>query len=237
MAPECHRLAKLHFAYSRRNGAPLSNPFATTCPMNSSRIDLRQAQFSVAAHASRQWPADSGLEVAFAGRSNSGKSSALNAIAGRKNLAIASKTPGRTQQIVFFTVASHLRLVDLPGYGYSKVPEKLRMHWGRSIKQYFEARESLAGLIMTMDIRHPLKPLDWQLLELWEDAGIDLHVLLTKCDKLSKSAAASAVADVNRRLSMHERTTAQAFSATSGAGVGQARERVQKWLGGEDRTG
>ncbi len=198
--------------------------------MNVPAINLNQAVFVTAAHNPSQWLPDSGREVAFAGRSNSGKSSALNLIAGQKRLAIASKMPGRTQQIVFFAVTEQSRLVDLPGYGYSKVPQKMRRHWGRTIEYYLSTRESLAGLIHTMDIRHPLKPQDVQLLQWCANASIRTHVLLTKCDKLSKSKIHATVASVCRELEPYQHAQVQAFSSTSGFGANQARERIGQWL-------
>ncbi len=193
---------------------------------------MNAAAFATAAHLPRQWLPDSGREVAFAGRSNSGKSSALNTITGHRRLAITSKTPGRTQQIVFFSVAPEMRLVDLPGYGYSKVPQKMRVHWARTIERYFASRQSLTGLVHTMDIRHPLKPLDMQLIEWCSDSSVSIHVLLTKCDKLSKSKTASAVAAVRRELSGFQHISVQAFSSLNGTGAEQARLCVRQWLSG-----
>jgi len=203
--------------------------------MTPPNVNLNHASFTVAAHKSSQWLPDSGREVAFAGRSNSGKSSALNGITAHKRLAITSKTPGRTQQIVFFSVAPHCRLVDLPGYGYSKVPQKTRNHWARTIERYFAYRRSLVGLIHTMDIRHPLRDQDMQLLAWCAGTSISIHVLLTKSDKLSKSKIHSTVAAVRRELKAFERVDVQAFSSLNGFGVEQARERVRSWLvGGDD---
>ena len=196
--------------------------------MNDKSIQLNRAEFTVAAHKVTQWLTDSGSEVAFAGRSNSGKSTALNAITGRK-IAKTSKTPGRTQQIVFFTVNDSARLVDLPGYGFAKVPEHLRMHWGKVIERYFLERESLRGLILMMDIRHPLKPLDQQLLEWCVGAEIMVHVLLTKSDKLSKSKVNTSLARVKKEVEQ-EFVSVQAFSGKTGFGVEQARKQVCAWL-------
>ena len=205
--------------------------------MDLSNINLNAASFATAAHKPSQWLPDSGREVAFAGRSNSGKSSALNTITGHRRLAITSKTPGRTQQIVFFAVAPDMRLVDLPGYGYSKVPQRMRDHWARIIERYFHSRQSLAGLIHTMDIRHPLKPLDMQLIEWCADSSVSIHVLLTKCDKLSKSKTASAVAAVRRELSGFQDVTVQAFSSLKGTGAEQARGCVRRWLSDSPEDG
>ena len=127
-------------------------------------LNLNNAKFVTAAYKPSQWMDDDGVEVAFAGRSNSGKSSALNAIVGQRKLAITSKTPGRTQQIVFFQIDAETRLVDLPGYGYAKVPATVQRHWAAAIEQYLATRQSLRALVLTMDIRHPLKQFDSQLL-------------------------------------------------------------------------
>ena len=194
-------------------------------------INLNKAEFIIAAHKPSQWMEDTGGEVAFAGRSNSGKSSALNAITGHKRLAITSKTPGRTQQIVFFSVTPETRLVDLPGYGYSKVPEKVRRHWARVIEQYFKTRQSLRKLILTMDIRHPLKQLDEQLIDWCMCSSIGIHILLSKADKLSKSRTSAAVSMVEHRLVELKDVSVQAFSSRTGLGVQQAREYVIEELG------
>ena len=196
--------------------------------MKENAIKLSNVNFSIAAHKVTQWLPDSGSEVAFAGRSNSGKSTALNAIVGRK-IAKTSKTPGRTQQIVFFTVNDNVRLVDLPGYGFAKVPEQLRMHWGKVIERYFVERESLRGLVLMMDIRHPLKPLDRQLLDWCVESEVKVHVLLTKSDKLSKSKIITSLARVKREIE-HELVSIQAFSGRTGFGVEQARNQVCAWL-------
>lgn len=193
-------------------------------------INLNQAKFMVAAHKPAQWMPDNGREVAFAGRSNSGKSSAINAITGRKSLAITSKTPGRTQQIVFFEVLPAARLVDLPGYGYSKVPKQLRNHWSKVIEQYFATRRSLHALILMMDIRHPLKPVDLQLVRWCQASEVATHILLTKADKLSKSRISATIAQVESQCEDLDRLSVQAFSARSGMGVPQARQRVSELL-------
>ena len=145
---------------------------------------FRQAQFVLSAPELRQMPADTGAEIAFAGRSNAGKSSALNAICDQTGLARTSKTPGRTQQFVVFTLDDGQRLVDLPGYGYAKVPEKMREHWRRVIDAYLRERESLRAVVLIMDSRHPLKEFDQQMLAYCRDIDLACHVLLTKADKL-----------------------------------------------------
>ena len=197
-------------------------------------INLNDAEFIVAAHKPSQWMTDEGFEVAFAGRSNSGKSTALNSVTRRKGLAKTSKTPGRTQQIVFFQIAPDIRLVDLPGYGYAKVPERVRLHWARVIERYLETRVSLRGLVLTMDIRHPLKPLDVQIINWCLQSAVRIHILLTKSDKLSKSKTASILASVKNELNDCADVTLQAFSGTTGLGVTQAQETVCNLLGQVD---
>ncbi len=175
---------------------------------------------------------DSGSEIAFAGRSNSGKSSAINAIVGQRALAVASKTPGRTRQIVFFEIDASRRLVDLPGYGYAKVPADVRSHWARQIERYFTTRESLSGLFLTMDIRHPLKALDQRLIDFSLDVGVGVHILLTKSDKLSKSKSMAAVHSVAHSLQHVPAASVQAFSALTRSGVEQARKKLCAALAG-----
>ncbi len=190
------------------------------------KIELNKAKFIIAAHKESQWFQDEGLELAFAGRSNSGKSSALNAITERRGLARTSKTPGRTQQIVFFELTETLRLVDLPGYGYAKVPDRVRLHWARVIEKYFLSRKSLNGLILTMDIRHPLKELDRQFIYWCSQVDVSIHILLTKADKLSKSKMYAALRSVNAKLKNYDNISVQAFSSRTGIGLDQAKKRV-----------
>jgi len=187
--------------------------------------DLRRAQYLCSAHVANQWPQDMGHEVAFAGRSNVGKSSAINAIVGQAHLARTSKTPGRTQQIVFFEIDSRRRLVDLPGYGYAKVPPGLQRHWEKTVRHYLEDRISLRGLILLVDIRRGLTDLDWQLLEWCTHKELSVHLLLTKSDKLNRSAANQAVAQVQRDIRLHA-VTVQLFSALRKVGLEEAREKA-----------
>src|SRR5919106_6455966 len=151
------------------------------------------ARFLASAHELRELPPDIGAEVAFAGRSNAGKSSAINALTHRKRLAFVSKTPGRTQTINFFDCGANRRLVDLPGYGYAAAPEKERAHWGRLISAYLQGRRSLRGVVLIVDARHPLTPLDRQLLGWHAPSGQPLLVLLTKSDKLGREEAGKAL--------------------------------------------
>lgn len=187
------------------------------------------AQLLTSAWQPHQFPPDTGAEVAFAGRSNAGKSSALNAITGRRDLARTSKTPGRTQLINFFGLDGDRRLADLPGYGYAKVPEQMKRHWQALLTRYVEARESLAGLVIVMDARRPMTDFDVQMLEWAHANGLPAHVLLTKADKLNRSEATTTFRKVTAALP--EGDTAQLFSAVTKAGVDEARARVLQMLG------
>lgn len=180
-------------------------------------------------------PEGSIREVAFAGRSNAGKSSAINRICQQKSLARTSKTPGRTQQINFFTVDEDRYLVDLPGYGYARVSKTQQQQWGMFLRLYLTKRQSLAGLILLMDIRHPLTPLDLQLLELCREGGIPIRALLTKADKLKKGAARATLREVTQRLGrMGLDAHAQLFSSLQGEGVEMAQSCLDNWLGFDD---
>lgn len=176
-------------------------------------------------------PPDEGREVAFAGRSNAGKSSVINTITQRKNLARTSKTPGRTQLLNFFQVDEACRLVDLPGYGYAKVPMEMRKAWGRSMENYLRHRQALQGVFLIMDIRHPLTDFDWQLADWCAGAGLDLHLVLTKADKLSRGAATSTLLQVRRSLkSEGVAASAQLFSAIDHSGLEEAHAMLDHWL-------
>jgi GTP-binding protein len=160
---------------------------------------FQNAAFHISAHHLRDLPPASGIEVAFAGRSNAGKSSALNTLANHNRLAFVSKQPGRTQLINFFTLGNDRHLVDLPGYGYAKVPESMRAHWQSVLSRYLSERTSLAGLVLVMDSRHPLQPLDRQMLDWFCPSGKPVHVLLTKSDKLSRGEASLTLAKNTQR--------------------------------------
>lgn len=177
-----------------------------------------------------QFPLDEGIEVAFAGRSNSGKSSAINAITGRIGLARTSKTPGRTQLINFFSMAQHQRLVDLPGYGFAKVPPDMQKHWHELMSSYFAARQSLKGLIVLMDSRHPLKDTDLQMLEWGQQRALLCHILLSKADKLTQSEGMKVIREV--RAAVGEAVSVQLFSATTNKGVDEARKFLDGCLRG-----
>ncbi len=184
------------------------------------------ADFMTSANAPSQFPDDTGAEVAVAGRSNAGKSSAINTIVNRRQFARTSKTPGRTQLVNFFRLREDQRLVDLPGYGFARVSDAMRDHWGRLLTGYFEQRSSLKGLFLVVDIRRGLTDFDRQMLML---AGeLPVHVLLTKADKLKRGQVASTVLKVKKELD--GAATVQAFSATKRQGESEARQRLDALL-------
>lgn len=190
---------------------------------------LQGARFVLAAHTPEQLPPDAGAEVAFAGRSNAGKSSALNALTGQRALARTSKTPGRTQQMVVFELDPERRLVDLPGYGYAKVPQALREHWRQAIDAYLHRRRALRGLVLIIDIRHPLKDFDRQMLAFCAETGLACHCLLTKADKLSRAQVQAALRAFEKTVAAEGWDAgAQAFSAHDATGVEAARAAVMR---------
>lgn len=186
-------------------------------------------RFLQSAWQTAQFPPDHGAEVAFAGRSNSGKSSAINAITGRQALARASKTPGRTQLINFFELGPELRLVDLPGYGFAKVPPQMKQHWYELVNGYLSGRQCLAGLIVLMDVRHPLNELDWDMLHWGAERQLACHVLLSKADKLSQAEGRRVLQAVTKEV--QALATVQLFSATTKLGLLDARRRLDEGLG------
>ncbi len=206
---------------NRRRGKPSASDSGFHNPFTQTRYVLN-------AHRLNQLPPDQGFEVAFAGRSNAGKSSAINALTGRNSLARVSKTPGRTQQIVIFELDENRRLADLPGYGYAKVPDALRQHWRTTMQAYFETRRCLAGVILLMDIRHPLKPYDEQMLAWCETFQVPCRVLLTKADKLKRGPGRNALLSVERCLPRN--ASVQRFSAKTRTGVVPLIELLQQWL-------
>jgi GTP-binding protein len=192
----------------------------------------RQAAFLTSAAKLSQAPADEGYEVAFAGRSNAGKSSAINTLCGQKALARTSKTPGRTQLLNFFALDGQRRIVDLPGYGYAKVSEGIKRDWQGTLAEYLERRECLHGLILMMDIRHPLKDYDRQMLDWARHISLPVHVLLTKSDKLNKGPASSTLLKVRAELSrLGPDFSVQTFSALKRSGVDQAHAKLDSWFG------
>lgn len=192
---------------------------------------LHAAQFAKSVPRPALAPPDTGFEVAFAGRSNAGKSSALNAITDQKGLARTSKTPGRTQHLVFFALDDATRLVDLPGYGFARVPERIKQEWGRAMEAYLQERASLKGLILLMDVRHPLTDFDRQMLLYSAHRDLPVHILLTKADKLKRGAAQNALLAVRKALADQARVSVQLFSATKRTGLDEARGVIARWLG------
>ena len=176
-------------------------------------------------------PQHGGKEVAFAGRSNAGKSSAINTLANHTRLAFTSKTPGRTQHINYFDLGDSRFLVDLPGYGYAKVPPEVRAHWEGLLSHYLQGREALAGLVVIMDSRHPLTPLDEQMLAWFIPTGKPIHVLLTKSDKLSRQQANATLFKVRKYLGEHfPNCTVQLFSSLKKIGMDEAEAVISGWF-------
>lgn len=191
----------------------------------------QKAQFLISAARADQCPPDEGLEIAFVGRSNSGKSSAINTLT-RANLARTSKTPGRTQLINFFTIDEDRRLVDLPGYGYAKVPMPLKQHWKKHLEVYLSNRDSLTGIVLMMDIRHPFTPFDRMMLDWAKTSGMPVHVLLTKADKLASGAMRNALLKTRQQLQKEwgDLASIQLFSATKRLGLDEAYQQLAGWL-------
>lgn len=189
-------------------------------------------QYFASAHDLTQLPPDEGAEVAFVGRSNAGKSSAINTLANHTRLAFVSKTPGRTQLINFFSLGQGKSLVDLPGYGYAKVPPSVKAHWEETLAAYVSSRTALRGLVLIMDARHPLKPGDLRFLDWYAPTGKPVHCLLTKADKLSRNEQATTLRQVQGQLRIsHANATAQLFSSLKKTGVEDAEKRIAEMLG------
>ena len=194
-------------------------------------VSLSSAAFVKGVSRLSQLPVDEGLEVAFAGRSNAGKSSAINKLVGSRGLARTSKTPGRTREINFFTVGDDQHLVDLPGYGYAKVSKSMQARWGELLEGYLESRRALVGVVVIMDIRRPFTDLDCQLVSWCVAAGLPVHALLTKSDKLSRSAGIRALKLAEKQASaMGGDISLQRFSALDSTGLQDARKKVESWL-------
>lgn len=191
-----------------------------------------QAKFINSAPRLQDAPPDQGMEVAFAGRSNAGKSSAINALVRQNALARVSKTPGRTQLLNFFALDDQRKLVDLPGFGYAKVPEAMKADWQKMMQCYLTERKALCGIVLVMDIRHPLTEFDWQMVDWCEHAGLPLHILLTKSDKLKFGAAKNTLLQVQRDLSrVSIEVTIQLFSALNKTGIDDIHEMLDIWFG------
>ncbi|MGD2117969.1 MAG: ribosome biogenesis GTP-binding protein YihA/YsxC [Chromatiales bacterium] len=192
----------------------------------------RQAEFLKSAAKLSQSPPDSGFEVAFAGRSNAGKSSAINTLCDHNALARTSKTPGRTQLLNFFRIDDERRIVDLPGYGFAKVAESIKRQWQGTLADYLEHRQCLHGLFLMMDCRHPLKENDQQMLEWAAQIGLPVHILLTKADKLKKGPASSSLLKVKKHIkSISPQFSAQLFSSLKKQGIDQAHDKLDAWFG------
>ncbi|WP_220460980.1 MULTISPECIES: ribosome biogenesis GTP-binding protein YihA/YsxC [unclassified Colwellia] len=203
--------------------------------MSSTAIHLSKATFTLSAPDIRRLPADSGIEVAFAGRSNAGKSSALNTLTNQRGLARTSKTPGRTQLINIFEIAENKRLVDLPGYGFAKVPMEMKKKWQKALGEYLEKRECLKGLVILMDIRHPLKDLDMDLIQWAVDGELPVLALLTKSDKLSQGKVSGQVLAVRKELAaLNADIKVQAFSSLKRTGSEQADKVICDWFQDEN---
>jgi len=196
---------------------------------------LHSAQYLDSVHNHSQLPPDSGVEVAIAGRSNAGKSSLINRLCGRRALARTSRTPGRTRQLVFFQLDETRYLVDLPGYGYAAVGGDLKRHWQGLIHGYLERRKALAGLVIVMDIRHPLKDMDRQLADFALSRDLPLHLVLTKADKLGHGKRVEALRQV--RAAVGELAGVQIFSATSGLGLDELERVMAGWLLSKPQAG
>ena len=189
-----------------------------------------QARFLLSVNKLAQLPSDDAIEVAFAGRSNAGKSSAINTITNIKSLCRTSKTPGRTQMINYFSIDPQHHLVDLPGYGFAKVPDKVKREWAISLERYLVERQSLQGLILLMDVRHPLTEFDQKMLQWCLHSDMPVHILLTKADKLKRGAAQNALLSVKRDLKELLNVSVQLFSSLKGTGLEEAQAVLDHWL-------
>ena len=202
--------------------------------MLSTTVNLHRATFTISAPDIRRLPADNGIEVAFAGRSNAGKSSALNTLTNQKSLARTSKTPGRTQLINFFSLPEGKFLVDLPGYGYAKVPDKVKREWQRFIESYLTQRFPLCGLVIVMDIRRPMLEYDLNMLAWTNTRDLPVHVVLNKSDKLKHGQAKTMLLNTQKQLKeINPLYTAQIFSSLKGVGVKDLENQLDSWLNKE----
>ena len=203
-------------------------------------IVFTKAYFSTSAPGIRECPPEIGFEVAFAGRSNAGKSSAINALTNNHKLARTSKTPGRTQLINFFNLSDTQRLVDLPGYGYAKVSREQKEKWQRDLSEYLQRRQTLQGLVLLMDIRHPMQEFDTTMLDWAKRGHMPVHILLTKADKLSRSQAMNSLFAVKKELKhlgLDKSASVQCFSALKNTGVDELKTKLQTWLAPASKAG
>jgi len=199
--------------------------------MNPVQINFQKAHFTTSAPSLKQCPEDTGVEVAFAGRSNAGKSSALNTLAQQNKLARTSKTPGRTQLINFFEIEPGIRIVDLPGYGFAKVPDRMKREWQQNMSEYLEQRQSLVALVLVMDIRHPLTEFDLMMCDWAHEAQMPIHILLTKSDKLKRGPAQNTKLQVKKTLKhMGELLTVQTFSSLKKDGADILRKQITDFM-------
>ena len=188
----------------------------------------RKAKFLLSCPSLKGCPDDNGYEVIFAGRSNAGKSSAINTLTEQKKLAKVSRTPGRTQHLVFFELDELRRLVDLPGYGYAKVPDAVKQKWNQNMSEYFDNRNCLKGAILVMDCRHPLKPFDEMMLQWCINNDVDTNILLTKSDKLKKGAASSTKLAVKNAVKDIPNINVQLFSSLKKEGISELCKYLDK---------
>ena len=202
----------------------------------SEHLDYHKAQFVLSAPTLKQCPPDNAREVAFAGRSNAGKSSALNALAGSSRLARTSKTPGRTRLINFFQVEESRYLVDLPGYGYAKVPEAMKIQWQKHLDDYLSNRESLMGVVLLVDTRHPMKEFDKMMLQWSIQSRMPLHILLTKSDKLKSGVGKQALNKLRNEVKEYDHVSVQLFSALKKTGVQELAHHLDTWLAVEEKS-
>jgi len=199
--------------------------------MNPVQINFQKAHFITSAPSLKQCPDDTGVEVAFAGRSNAGKSSALNTLAQQNKLARTSKTPGRTQLINFFQIQPGIRIVDLPGYGFAKVPDRMKREWQKNMSEYLEDRQSLKALVLVMDIRHPLTEFDIMMCDWALDVQMPVHILLTKSDKLKRGPAQSTRLKVKKTMErMGDLLTVQTFSSLKKEGTDELQKQISAFL-------
>ncbi|MEX2366218.1 MAG: ribosome biogenesis GTP-binding protein YihA/YsxC [Pseudohongiellaceae bacterium] len=194
-------------------------------------LDYRKARFLISSPTLARCPPDEGREVAFLGRSNAGKSSAINTLTEQKGLARTSKTPGRTQLLNFFEIEPGKNLVDLPGFGYAKVPDRVKIQWQKELELYLQERQALQGLVLLMDIRHSFREFDLMMLDWAQKSAMPLHILLTKADKLKKGAAKTELLKARQRLEQFgDLASVQLFSSLNHEGVRELKQLLNRWL-------